>query len=429
MQKKILPMSYRLILVLYNAIYSLIATFLFIFNYFRSKKNNPALPVLNNGYKVDMWVLCPSSGDEALLKEILSSWPEEEPITVLASTGTQKGYEFLKNLHPPRQVGLLVDHMPQDRSSVVKSYLKKFSPRALIQLGTIEFRPNLFLNCKKQDIPSLFLNPRLSPRSLARYLFLQNFWYFLGPDEICASSEIELSRLRVLFPGRKIDKLPDINLDRYPENNLIPYVHNPLSHYLKAQSQFLVFALVGKEEEDHIIRSIKEVLYKRPKSIIAIFPEDNAKSDTWDQLLQNKGISRIKRSELQDQVPPGSVILWDVAGEIDAAYALARGVFVGGTLAPRKKEADFLRPLYQGVIPCIGPYWHHFAWAEEVVFRQGLVTQVQNEIELQSNLLEYLKGNPKREKINENFHNFLVNGQGGTTSAINKIISYIRHQN
>jgi 3-deoxy-D-manno-octulosonic-acid transferase len=82
--------------------------------------------------------------------------------------------------------------------------------------------------------------------------------------------------------------------------------------------------------------------------------------------------------------------LWDTFGELNPAYALAKAVFVGGSLVPLGGQ-NFLEPMIYGITPIIGPFWENFAWVGNDVFNQGLAVKVNNWQSVASGLIHQLR--------------------------------------
>jgi len=86
---------------------------------------------------------------------------------------------------------------------------------------------------------------------------------------------------------------------------------------------------------------------------------------------------------------------------------------------------NFLEPLGQGVIPCIGPYWEHFAWVGEEIVQRGLVRQVANSRELMDCLVKSLKEPPPRQEVLERARDYVDKRRGGTETACRTINAYL----
>lgn len=385
--------------------------------------------LLNTGKnEYDCWLQAASAGEASLAKEIINNLHTSEPMRILITTWTRQGLEILNTCSPAQNITLHSAYCPFDLPWLMSRALKLFKPKLVVLLET-ELWPGLLSSCKKSGTPVLLLNARLTRKSLAGYLSFSRFWQALAPDQIFAVSKQEVKRYRLIFGADKVHEMPNIKFDRcLPAEGPVAYVQNKLSKFIKAQSQFVVFGSVRKEEEKLILNTVCEILDKRPMAIVGLFPRHMHRLASWQSLLQKKNIHWLRRSELgEDYVQPGTVILWDLFGELEQAYALARTAYVGASLVPLGGQ-NFLEPLSQGVIPCIGPFWDNFAWVGPKIIDCGLTHQVTSPKELARALVEELKRNPSREKVYSRFREYIAKHQGGTEFCCTKISSMLAEQ-
>ncbi len=371
---------------------------------------------------VDIWIQAASSGEAALTAAILSEWPQDRPLTILATTNTPQGMEILKQIDPPGKTDLRIRYCPLDRIGLIERHLYAVRPKLVVLLET-ELWPGLLAACRKNAIPVLLLNGRMTPKSLARYLLLRDFWQALAPKAIAAVDEREARRYQTLFPRQQVRVIPNIKFDRCKPEQSIDYAHNPLASIIKPQTKLVVLGSIRRQEEQPILAAIRALLNHRPSSIIALFPRHLNRITAWQDHLDKKGVAWVLRSTVTHPVKQGTVILWDIFGELVPAYALAGCAFVGGSLAPLGGQ-NFLEPLAQGILPCIGPSWNNFFWVGRDIFKQGLVTQIQTGEELPEALLQILKSAPPRETIRDQFQDYIRNRQGGTRLSIEAMLSY-----
>ena len=128
------------------------------------------------------------------------------------------------------------------------------------------------------------------------------------------------------------------------------------------------------------------------------------------------------RSELtKNTVDSGTIVLWDVFGELNHAYARANAVFVGGSLAPLGGQ-NFLEPLIFGIRPVIGPYWDNFAWVGDDVFSQKLVIKTQDWRTASAELIASLKYPETKETVQNAAIRYINERKGGTQQACRLIL-------
>jgi len=377
------------------------------------------------GNPVDVWMQASSGGEAYLALEILSALSGNPFPKVLVTSGTTQGLDILRKgierMDESRRKSIRITAFPFDRPGLVEQALRQWSPRVMVLLET-ELWPGLMAACTRQGVPMVILNGRLSRKSFKTYRYLRGFWHNVRPDRILAVSPGDRERYGALFGGQGVEVMHNIKFDRMRLDAIID--HNPVGEMIPEHAPFLVMGSVRREEEKDVLGVLKSVAKVLPETIISVFPRHMHRIPAWKKSLDRAGSRWFLRSETTGPVPAGSVILWDVFGELSSAYAVAQAAFVGGTLRPLGGQ-NFLEPLGQGVVPCIGPYWEHFAWVGEEIVNRGLVRQVANHRELVMCLLRNLRAPFPREEVLKRARDYVDKRRGGTKTACRTIEAYL----
>jgi 3-deoxy-D-manno-octulosonic-acid transferase len=362
--------------------------------------------------KADVWIQAASVGEARLARSILDGFEPDRPLDILVTSCTQEGLETLDQAVQNQEITLHTAYFPFDLPLVMRKALKRWRPSLVLLLET-EIWPGLLSLCRQQGIPVEIVNARLGRRTLTRYLMSFGLWKTATPKGVHAVSPPDAKRYATLFDQAVIRQMPNIKFDSCLSTEPLPYTQNPLSTLFKAQSQLLVLGSVRYEEEWDIQTLIQDFLKERPRSIIALFPRHLQRVDAWRSRLFRLNLPYVLRSKLQEPPGQGKIIIWDRLGELEAAYALARSVFVGGSLAPLGGQ-NFLEPLGQGLVPVIGPFWDNFAWVGPEIFEQELVLCGQTRTEVLELLLKSMKKTPNREAVHGRLRSYIASRQGGT---------------
>ncbi len=420
-----LSLDQRLFLKVYNLIWFLALPCLYGCKRIRSNFSRRVwFSDLDGQRDVDVWIQAASGGEAHIANEIMQNWPLNTPTTILVTTNTEQGLETLQETEPPEHIVRRLEICPFDAPCFMNKALRHYNPKLVVLLET-ELWPGLLSECRLKNIPIVLVNGRLQTRNMARYLAFPRFMAQIKPEQVFAVSQEDALRFNHVLGTESAEVMPNIKFDRCNWSAPIPYVHNPISGLMKAQSQFVVFGSVRKEEEDIVLQSVIRILHKRPRAIIGIFPRHVERVYAWRQSLEATRLTWNLRSKLEKKAHQGTVILWDQFGELEYAYALARSVFVGGTMAPLGGQ-NFLEPLAQGVIPCIGPYWQNFQWVGQEIVQQGLVQQVSHLDDLVEAMLENVKNPANRDKIHTKFQKYVQTHQGGTKFVIQRLLPYLQ---
>jgi len=289
-----------------------------------------------------------------------------------------------------------------------------------------EMWPGLLTALKKYGCKTLIINGRITSKSLTRYLLWPSLWSDLRPDKILAISEGDAKRFAMLFGKEHVDIMPNMKFDRIGRTKTISYERNPLNQILRPDASLLVFGSIRREEESAVEKIIVNLHQRHPGTVIGLFPRHMHRIKSWEKALDRMAIPWTLRSQTQEQVPPGTVILWDTFGELTLAYELSKAAFVGGSLAPLGGQ-NFLEALTCGVAPVIGPSWENFFWVGPEIVTQSLVRNAANWKEAADILAESLQKPLSRERVREQALKYVKDRQGGTEKACQLIVELL-HQ-
>ncbi len=362
----------------------------------------------------DLWIQAASVGEAKLALKLLSDLPEEKYPRIIISVNTAQGMDVLKNMSAGRAELVF---FPLDILPAWSMALARVQPRKMLLLET-EIWPGLLYICRQKSIPVTIGNARMSLKSFCRYSPFSTLLKQMSPRKIVAVSEREKERFSWIFESAETTLMRNIKFDIIENSDPVPYIKNPLSQYFKAGHPLIVLGSVRKEEETYLQWLVKEILSQRPKSTIALFPRHLNRIESWEMFLEKGNFSWISRTKLDTNTSLPGVILWDKFGELIPAYALARSVFVGGSLVPCGGQ-NFLEPLSQGVVPCIGPYWDNFNWVGREILSSSLINQVADVHELLDKLIKPPPTN--REKVLSDFRKYVAERNGGTSQLIRQL--------
>jgi 3-deoxy-D-manno-octulosonic-acid transferase len=361
----------------------------------------------------DIWIQGASAGECALVASILEHVPHAR---VLATTCTSQGLEVLGKTAAP---GLQARMLPLDLPVLMGRMLDQAGPKVVALLET-EIWPGLLMACAARGIPVVVVNARMTPRSLAGYLFLRPLLRLCAPARIGAIDTADARRFGLVFGPERAQVTGNIKFDRATGTDLLERAANPLAPHVPQDRAFLVLGSVREQEEPAVLGLIQRLLAGEPDCVIGLFPRHMHRIANWESLLTQARIPWTRRSALTGAAEPGSVVLWDRFGEMNQAYALARRAFVGGSLA-RLGGQNFLEPLAQGVLPCVGPHTRNFDWVGEDIF-DGLVFRSADIAELAHTLLS---PPPPRQEVHARAREYVRARQGASAASARLIRPFL----
>jgi 3-deoxy-D-manno-octulosonic-acid transferase len=331
--------------------------------------------------QAELWVQAASGGEAYLAWELLRRLPEalpagRPPLRALVTTFTSQGLGVLEQARAALagSVDLLPAYFPFDLPGHVRKALQAVRPRAVVLLET-ELWPGLLAACRGQGVPVLIVNGRMTPKSLRGYSHLPWFWRALAPTRALAVSQADAERFARVFGPESVALMPNVKFDRldFSAPPVQPGLSPLAAEASRDENPFVILGSVRREEEADALRIIQGLRERLPGAVIGLFPRHMQRVVPWRKLLTGAGVPYVLRSALTTGAAAAApVILWDVFGELSAAFSLAACCFLGGSLAELGGQ-NFLEPLGHGVVPVIGPSWSNFAWVGEEIFEVGLV--------------------------------------------------------
>ena len=374
--------------------------------------------------RADLWIQAASSGESYLAWSILKKLHPRKPVKVILTSNTRQGLAILDraiaDITPnQRSVSASSAYFPFDKPSIMETAVKTIRPRIMILLES-EIWPGLLSALKKHGCNTLIINGRITARSLAKYLIWPSFWRMIGPDKILGISESDAKRFATIFGKERVEVMSNIKFDNIGNINHGLEAEKDLGKIMRSGTPFLVLGSTRREEEPVVEKIILDIRRRRPHTVIGLFPRHMHRLAYWKEALDRIAIPWMLRSQIEKQVPEGTVILWDIFGELSSAYKLSKGAFVGGSLAPLGGQ-NFLEPLTCGVIPVIGPSWENFAWVGQKIVDQGLVHVATDWKEVSNFLVKSIEKTTTREKVCKAAFMYVKGRQGGTAKACSLI--------
>lgn len=360
-----------------------------------------------------IWIQGASAGECALVAGLLEHLQD---VPFLATTCTSQGLEVLDKMGSPN---LQTRMLPLDLPLLMGRMLDRTRPRVVVLLET-EIWPGLLMACAARSVPVVVVNARMTAKSLAGYLFLGPLLRRWAPQRIGAMAPADAQRFGLIFGAHRTTVTGNIKFDRALSTPLMERKDNPLDEFIPQEHNFVVLGSVREQEEAPVLELIRQLRDGDPQCVIGLFPRHMHRIPAWQGLLAREGIPFALRSALDGPATPGSIVLWDKFGEMNPAYALARRAFVGGSLA-RLGGQNFLEPLAQGVLPCVGPHTRNFEWVGEEIF-DSLVFKCASIPEITRVLLSPA---PPRSEVLEVAQAYVRARQGATAASIELIRPYL----
>lgn len=328
-----------------------------------------------------VWVHALSVGEllscVPLIRELRDHLPGKR---LLLSVSTLTAHEIAAE-----KLGVYVDglfYFPYDFLPAVRKCVDRVRP-ALFLLVETDIWPGFLAEMRRNAIPCLLLNARLSPRSLQfsrmiSHLLLPAFDTF---QRIYPQSAEEAKRFVSLgLKPEKIQRPGNLKFDLaggFPSPELIMGMRQSLN--IRDEDRVLLAGSTHPGEEVMLRSAFIDLRQCSPGLKLVIVPRHPDRAAEIERLFHHDSFGvRL----LSQGVPPHTdVIVVDCMGLLGSLYALADVAFVGGSLV-KKGGQNPIEPAAAGKPVLFGPDMSDFPDVSRILIEAGGAIQVQDAREL-----------------------------------------------
>lgn len=346
-----------------------------------------------------IWIHAVSVGEVQASRPLVDLLMQEHhDCKILFTTMTPTGAESVT-----KYFGTTVMHryLPYDVPMFMGRFIRIINPSILIVIET-ELWPNLFCCCKKNDIPILFINARMSEKSAKGYAKFSSVTHTMLDQIslIVAQGKKDAERLIMLGANReKVHITANLKFDIKPSNTVFDQVQTLRKQLLGNRLVWLAASTHAGEEE--IMINLYQRIYQRhPACLLIIAPRHPQRSRMIRDMCLVKGLTVLCKSEQQQMDEKTQVFILDSLGELVQYYTIADVAFVGGSFV-KIGGHNILEPISLGVPVITGPHVFNFQEVIQYLLDQGVIYKVYSIDELFSCLDSLLQDKDLRHTIGE----------------------------
>lgn len=320
------------------------------FGYYRA--NRRARPLV--------WVHAVSVGEArasaALVKGLAAGFPGHD---LLLTCMTAAGREMLEELHGDTAT---IAWLPYDDPGSVRRFLAHFRPLCALLVET-EVWPNLLAACRRNGVPIVLANARMSEKSARAYRRLPGLARpaFSSLSLVCAQTEEDAARLRALGACR-VEVTGNLKFDSAPDE-----AKQAAGRAWRARLARPVLLLASTREGEE--KLLLEALPAWDKARLVLIVPRHAR-----RFEEVAVLSQSRRSRTPNPAPDDCVHLGDSMGEMDFYYAAADVAVIGGSFVPRGGQ-NLIEACAAGVPVVFGPSMFNFAQAARLALAAGAARQ------------------------------------------------------
>ena len=382
-----------------------------------------------------IWIHAVSVGEVLavlpLAEQLKRSFPQRR---LVVSTTTVTGQKIARERMPFADA---IFYFPLDWRGPVRRALAAARPTAVVIVET-EIWPNFLRECRRAEVPVIFVNGRLSERSFRG--FGRALSYSVGALSgflkkvlgdatlFLMQSDEDAARLIALgAPGERVLVTGNLKYD------LAEPSESPLSAWLEAElaksdrRPVVVAGSVLAKEEVSVLRSFAVVEREFPRALLILAPRKPEQFDNAAEIVAESGRKLLRRRDLilngtggSTLSEPGNVFLLDSLGELAGLYRIANAVFVGGSLVPGGGH-NILEPAAFSKVPIYGPSMENFREMSGKFLAEGAAIQVKSSEELGAAWAMLLREPERAARMGTCARNLVDRNRGATARVLEHI--------
>ena len=319
-----------------------------------------------------IWVHAVSVGEtraaQPLIEALQNAWPEHR---ILLTGMTPTGREAGREVYGDRVVQA---YLPYDYPGAVNRFFRHFSPVFGVLMET-EIWPNLLAAAKRNDVPVILANARLSERSARGYKKVRRLVQpaFMTLSAVAAQTTGDARRIDELG-ATHVSVCGNLKFDVTPAPEKLALGQA----WRKALGERQVWLAASTREGEEVLvldawRKI-DASPGQPPPLLVIVPRHPQRFAEVAELLARNDVEFVRRST---GMPAADTQVWlgDSMGEMAAYYALADIAFIGGSLLPLGGQ-NLIEAAACGCPVVIGPHTLNFQRATEDAIAAGAAIRV-----------------------------------------------------
>lgn len=347
-------------------------------------------------------------------------------LALTISTTTPTGKQVVENIDEPN-IDKPISHcyFPIDWQGSVKRFICRLRPQAVIIMET-EIWPNFLNSCKKQQIPVLLANARLSQQSLNKYLKMEKFScrIFQNLTHIAAQYESDKENfMRLGVDARKITLVGNIKFE-LSINQIIKQQQEQLKHSWIGERKVWIAASIHPGEFADVIQTQRQLKKIWRDIILIAVPRHPEKFSEFGSFCDKQNITYTAFSQVKKFDKDIDLLLVDAMGKMPLFFGIVNIAFIGGSLIERGGHNP-LEAVANGV-PCImGKHYYNFSDVCSKLIDAEVLHIIQSQAELFEILKKYFKNISQLEQLSKRCLTVMQENQGAAEKTLQLIDKFL----
>ncbi len=358
---------------------------------------------LNLAAKSSVWIQVVSVGEVNLIENLVERLHELLDCNIIITTTTLSGNKLAQKKYGAFAKIL---YFPFDISFALNRLIRFIQPKIFIAIET-EIWPNLFHCLKKQNIPIVIINARISEKAFKRYKMLRPI---IGNilkkcDHIGAQNSsheekfiyLGADKNKIAVTGNM--KFGGIHIDEVR----LEILRKKYLHFFKQNNSLLFIAGSTHPPEETVILSLYNKIKEKTKDLtLLIAPRHIERVPAIEKIIITAGLNPVKLSNVSGYDPEKeNVFILNTIGDLLYFYSFADICFVGGSLADYGGH-NILEPIFFSKPTVFGPHMENFKDIEEIILSKKSGIKIMDEKAFEEVMFSLITDKNKREELRLN---------------------------
>lgn len=364
-----------------------------------------------------IWLHAVSVGELIAARSFIEELKKEFPDKILLiSTVTLTANNLAKSIYTPD----IIIYSPIDFSFIVKKFVRIISPCLYLCMET-EIWPNIMLALKRNNIPIIIINGRISDKSFKGYkkikFILKNI---LNKIDIFSMQTMR-DQERIINLG--IDKNKVIITGNMKFDLNYSDIQKPLD--LKSNLGEIIFIAGSTHpQEEEIILDIYNNLKKEFNTLkLILAPRHIERIKNLERLIKSYNLSYERLSKFSTFLK-SDICLVDTIGQLSNLYKIADIVFVGGSLVKRGGH-NIIEPAYFAKPILFGNFMFNFRDIADLFLEESAAICIKNKEEFLEKMKFLLKNPKERSLLGERALKLIEKNRGATKRNLELVRKFI----
>ena len=310
-----------------------------------------------------------------LLRRLAEAHPERPRVLTVT---TEQGWEVARR-EVRRDVDLMLP-MPLDFWAACRRLAGFLRPAVYVPVET-DLWPGLIRRLRRDGVPTVVVNGRISPRTAAGYRRLGPLSRLLleGPALWLVQSGLDARRLvESGVPRERVRTAGNIKFDS-PREPMGDGERQVLLRALGLAREDTVWVAGSTHpgEEEAVLDAFRGLARRFPGLRLVLAPRRVERAGGLVEECRARGLRAAARSGPDPGKRTAQVLVLDTLGELGRVYGVGSVAFVGGSLVPVGGH-NLLEPARFGLPVLFGPHTHNFAAMSATLLEAGGGRRVEN---------------------------------------------------